>query len=108
MREALAAAERERDEARRAWREAQWQPIETAPKDGTQILGFCADAAAGREFWVVLWVEDEEYPDGGFWLDASKQDSMTVDAEPTHWVPLPAPPPTEDAAAHAAKDLNGE
>ena len=69
-----------------------WQPIESAPKDGTQVLGFCEYAAEDRKIWIALWIDDDAEPDGGFWRDASHQDSMTSDAEPTHWHPLPAPP----------------
>jgi hypothetical protein len=61
-----------------------WQPIETAPKDGMQILiydplcgiqqvGF--DITGSKMGLTDAWIAD----DGGTYL-------------PTHWMPLPDPP----------------
>lgn len=58
--------------------EGGWQPIETAPKDGTEILGF-----ADRSQWVAWWsVENSRWEAG----------SVYFATELTHWQPLPAPP----------------
>ena len=65
----------------------QWQPIETAPKDGTGFLwhiqtwpGFRAIGAGhfdqSRNVFVVT----------DFWGD----NDIVID--PTHWMPLPEPP----------------
>lgn len=73
--------------------EMQWQPIETAPKDGTNImvtcprLGVCCPAHWdndqyakkprpywthwGERIWGITWVRNDQ---------------------PTHWMPLPAAP----------------
>lgn len=63
-----------------------WQPIETAPKDGTPILTFAP--VTGADYILIgAWIpEDEpgETEDGGTWRD----DGET----PTHWMPLPEPP----------------
>ena len=68
-----------------------WQPIETAPKDGTEILGF----------WSYLYEGDSELTTGiqlieyvpsktGYnWqsvCESNKEDIFT------HWMPLPPPP----------------
>lgn len=74
----------------------EWQPIETAPKDGTRVLLFrpsqypSATVVAGnfdsdryaskpRPYWThdleILWSRTE----------ARK-------CQPTHWMPLPKPP----------------
>ncbi len=62
-----------------------WQPIESAPKDGTRVLGF-----VGR--WVIVrWAVrfSEHYGDtSGGWYDGE----IDGRAFPTHWMPLPAPP----------------
>lgn len=67
----------------------EWQPIETAPKDGSWVIALLKDGdicrAAAFEFYrKIVWgtgrvVGMNCYPE-------------TVDA--THWMPLP-PPPSE-------------
>lgn len=54
------------------------QPIETAPMDGTPILGL--DRCGWREMW---WVTDgTDHAD--YW-----QDHADSEPTPTHWCPLP-------------------
>lgn len=80
-----------------------WQPIETAPKDGTMFLCW-----VGAERWSAVdgggsgcahdvsqidfcwWRRVHESPDGGYFDNASGQigDSQGV----THWMPLPGAP----------------
>lgn len=60
-----------------------WQPIETAPKDGTLIL------AAWDKSQAVSIVSYAKEPTGGFfWLT----DDDCFVSTPTHWMPLPEPP----------------
>jgi hypothetical protein len=66
-----------------------WQPIETAPKDGTQILVYVPD---GRR-------EKDRVQAGSCARNLNKQDIWIIGnqfgfdvGEPTHWRPLPAPP----------------
>lgn len=59
---------------------SQWQPIETAPTDGTHILVF----APGVEDLRHIICSCSYHPDGGFCVDELRY--------PTHWMPLPAPP----------------
>ena len=59
-----------------------WQPIETAPKDGTFLL---------------LALDDGDFPIvGGFDTEGGKFSCARYgDAfypQPTHWMPLPSPP----------------
>ena len=59
-----------------------WQPIDTAPKDGTWILAW-----GEGTYDVVQWVPDEHSPRGGYF---SPEDSGSVD--PQYWMPLPPAP----------------
>lgn len=64
-----------------------WQPIETAPKDGTQI---------------IIAVAGDEYEPGWAWWSALRRawfipnTSIAYQMEPTHWMPLPPPPEVKD------------
>lgn len=63
----------------------QWQPIETAPKDGTPVL-----LAGCRKPVVAAWLEDEI----DWWhVDDNKRGPFALRGPgPTHWMPLPAAP----------------
>lgn len=69
-----------------AWQAAlasQWQPIETAPKDGERILGWC-QVEADVVYWRRVngehrWMSDAAVDFGGH-------------ETPTHWMPLPPDP----------------
>lgn len=69
-----------------------WQPIETAPRDGTRFLA-CGPHVEG--VWVVRW---NTMSGGPGWLDdscAGHSDYWNyIDNEDaySHWMPLPAPP----------------
>lgn len=62
----------------------QWQPIETAPKDGTEILAY------GRKQDGAYFVAFEY----GDWWCAGPWDEgwCELNHAPTHWMPLPEPP----------------
>jgi hypothetical protein len=57
-----------------------WQPIETAPRDGTCVIGLDTKDGVGRTHW------SEKY-NPHCWAD---DDELLV--KPTHWMPLPAAP----------------
>ena len=74
-----------------------WQPIETAPKDGTTILAYgwnLQDHAVSTIFWLELSEWDEWKGisiDHSCWVDDdSSQDQ--IDWVPTHWMPIPGKP----------------
>jgi hypothetical protein len=86
-----------------------WQPIETAPKDGTWVLLF--GGKAGEDWWeekevggppmrVAQWwpvTADNNY-DGG-WQFANYDSGYYGEVSgATHWMPLPSPPALFDAA----------
>lgn len=61
-----------------------WQPVETAPKDGT-FIWLLSDSFAIR---IGYWK-------GGRWVDLAKAEARgacDLSFEPSHWMPLPEPP----------------
>lgn len=67
-----------------------WQPIDTAPKDGTPILCFIPSYYQGKGGMVVaVWMDFSDRP--GWYSEISSVH------EPTHWMPLP-PAPTGNGA----------
>lgn len=68
----------------------EWQPIETAPKDGTVILAYRKDAGIFEAHYVspaeMIASDDEKLA----WFTTDGED-LTNDL-PTHWQPLPKPP----------------
>jgi len=67
-----------------------WRPIESAPKDGTFVLLYSPDSE--RNPFIGQWIEDNDYPDGGAWWSDCECSGFSIDADPTHFMPLPAPP----------------
>lgn len=66
-----------------------WKPIETAPKDGTKILG----AAGGR---VEIVAHAQHKTARAPWRENYSLGSICFH-QPTHWMPLPEPPPAARA-----------
>lgn len=69
-----------------------WQPIESAPKDGTVLILY---SSQGME--MGSWKKDENYRDQpAKWFSEEGDDWSTgyyyCPMDPTHWMPLPAPP----------------
>jgi hypothetical protein len=70
----------------------EWQPIETAPKDGQTILAFVRGFRSDMEiYWIgtICW--------DALCLGSPKPEPnwmfMPWDGgQPTHWMPLPEPP----------------
>lgn len=70
---------------------SEWQPIETAPKDGRRIL--VSEANYVDSIGCAYWSYSKEWKEEG-WYSSACCDDITM-FFPTHWMPLP-PPPTED------------
>ena len=78
----------------------EWQPIETAPTDGTEIIGLYSKnydwqlgptvygpwtVAFRRNKWMASWdglsvIESESY---------ARTEYKEAEIEPTHWMPMP-------------------
>lgn len=81
---------------------SEWQLIETAPRDGTEVIvGF--DIAT---VWIVRnarWSEGSRWKEighesqgeaRGWWSPKHSVTQVKLEGiyEPTHWIPLPTPP----------------
>ena len=67
---------------------SEWQPIETAPMDGTDIL-VCVTRNLPDDGWeTIQWVDWQtkrvRWP--------TYRDRDDIPFPPTHWMPLPEPP----------------
>lgn len=74
--------------------ETAWQPIETAPRDGTPILVSFKNKGVFRVTWEDPWGDD---PDMAIWcVDDEKHGPYPlrgyVDGDDMGWMPLPTPP----------------
>lgn len=72
-----------------------WQPIESAPRDGTYILLGYADSHSEEGRWMGDASRNHWGETGWF---ASDDDVLCEHpSKPTHWRPLPAPPTLNSA-----------
>lgn len=60
----------------------EWQPIDTAPKDGTLFMAWCPKSKLSLMVFNNP-IESETW---------SLTGPSYVVPEPTHWMPLPSPP----------------
>lgn len=71
-----------------------WNPIETAPRDGTVVAITAFDDGDQLETWYMQWDEEltnEMFAPGtvGMWVTPSGQYTWREgDGGPTHWRPL--------------------
>lgn len=86
---------------REAAQYGEWQPIETAPRDGTAVLAFWNPLKGGDQtpcYGVVRctdgrWHYDDEYDDEDW-------------ATPSYWMPLPDPPVTSARNGDLARNAS--
>jgi hypothetical protein len=74
-----------------------WQPIETAPKDGRDIIVMYVhiDTQCVHSAYYATAAEGYEAGDIGWWSYVFSEVSRTKlegFMAPTHWMPLPPPP----------------
>ncbi len=71
----------------------EWQPIETAPRDGSEIIAFGIKRGdygytSDEETWTgVRWSNESKC-----WLETKPATRYSNGFKPTHWMPLPPPP----------------
>lgn len=65
----------------------EWQPIETAPRDGTAVLLYCPTFYFGPGVYLGWW-------EGTHFECCTEGQTLGPysDNGATHWMPLPAPP----------------
>jgi hypothetical protein len=69
----------------------EWQPIETAPKDGRRIVAW--RQGYGWNGWEVLrWKVNTRTGREYFGDPLENDDYDLADEQPTHWLPIPEPP----------------
>ena len=67
---------------------SEWQPIETAPKDGTVFVSWAPDELHSEGgYWCLLYWEGKNYS-----AFVEYWDGEPPGAEPKHWMSLPEPP----------------
>lgn len=67
---------------------SEWQPIETAPRDGTEVI-----------LYFPEWCGEKNMVETGFWdqrydgdINAAWEFAYGSGDSATHWMPIPAPP----------------
>jgi len=99
-----------------------WQPIETAPRDGTEILIAIGSDYIGSAFYAVVAIgsdyigsafyaddDSDPYPWKFFDRNGIKPLANGIRDDrmgPTHWMPLPAPPSSAKPAPDAVPGTN--
>ena len=77
-------------------RAEEWQPIETAPRDGTRVLAWWPDAYDnGSAVQVETWWGPFHGSALCGWQSAFEEAAAPPHG-PTHWRPRPAPPAEEE------------
>lgn len=66
---------------------SEWQPIETAPKDGRAIMVWMSADENGPHCFAPISITGD-----GKWWDDSTGDQIEVLRSATHWMPLPNAP----------------
>lgn len=67
-----------------------WQPISTAPKDGTKILAYIH--IDDGDIGVMKWMDFGQGLAVWVWADELMGDVDPDPHQPTHWMPLPPAP----------------
>ena len=83
---------------------SEWQPIETAPKDGTEVIGCHSQDWSEIGMKPIIYGPWTMAFDAGQWRSSWDRvrvinymgdfgtEYAELDIQPTHWMPLPEPP----------------
>jgi hypothetical protein len=67
---------------------SEWQPIETAPKDGSILIGRGSYDPNDSDNMLAVAMRFQ----GELWYRENAGGGFNLDCHPTHWMPMPAPP----------------
>jgi hypothetical protein len=83
-----------------------WHPIETAPRDRTEIiLYFKSEQTMVLAYWREAFKSDPEgYQDDSWWSDKGYSGLCDDGSKPTHWMPLPEAPDHMDKVIKEASE----
>jgi hypothetical protein len=77
----------------------EWQPIDTAPRDGTEVLLFIPNAEPRIRIGHYVVTQKFTYDEHGkkvgpitYWFSYERSVRLRLDIHPSHWMPLPEPP----------------
>lgn len=78
----------------------EWQPIATAPKDGTDIFVYVrgdtvyptAASYKSSAYFKQEYGDSEYMAEGWYWSFGYPSDFHEETLEPSHWMPIPAMP----------------
>ncbi len=71
---------------------SEWQPIETAPKDGQHVLLAITEDGPPGLGYVSEGYYEEDGDRGWYSANTHWTDSYDGSLFPSHWMPLPKPP----------------
>ncbi len=83
----------------------EWQPIDTAPQDGTEVLLFGTwageihgpDRKVPPAIYIGAYEGGGDYSDDGYLWSVVGGDMYAAWCKPSHWMPMPAPPTAPQA-----------
>jgi hypothetical protein len=73
-----------------------WQPIETAPKDGTLVLLYFPGGCFSNDGNVCVGFWSTDGSDDWFSRECDSNSMTELGDFPTHWMPIPEPPSPTD------------
>lgn len=84
--------------------ENSWQPMDSAPRDGTPLLLFARSKRATASVVLVGWFGGDDLG----WIEGCFTPNNPVGIVPTAWMPLPDPPAQDWVPPGFERPASGE